>query len=330
MEEQLKQKYSKKVVSSLLQRFGLNIAQVELVGSHQSFVYKAKRQNENVYFRVTLSTHRGKSQLEAEIVMNVYHNNNGFNVASLKPSINGAYIESYIEDGVEFHAVLFEEAEGLGVGKYPWSLDVPKRVGVMTARLHNLMNSYEPTGSKRPEWWENTFLVDARNYLPDNHDGVIDAIEDLVSRIKELPKDKNHYGLTHGDMVACNYNMTDDKITLFDFDEACYCWFVNDIAISLFYDALGWKGVVNVPDAIESFKSFISGYRTVREIDSYWISKIGLFLKLREAILYVAICRSRDLNNLDYWTKNFMDGRKERIENNIPFVELDFQKVIKS
>ncbi len=328
MEEKLKSKYTKEIVSSLLKRFDLNIDQTELVGSHQSFVYRAKRHNKNVYFRVTLSTHRSKSQIEAELDMIIYLDQNGFSVASPIYSVNGTYIETLPEDGIEYHAVLFEEAEGLGVGKYPWSLEVPRRVGVMNARLHKLMSSYEPTGSKRLEWWENTFLKDAGKYLPDNHERVIDAINDLVFRIKELPMDENHYGLTHGDMVACNYNMTDDEITLFDFDEACYCWFVNDIAVSLFYDALGWKGVVNVPDAIESFKSFISGYRSVREIDSYWISKIGLFLKLREAILYVAICRSRDLNNLDYWTKNFMNGRKERIENNIPFMDLDFQKYI--
>lgn len=328
MEEKIKKKYTDDVISELLKRFNLKRTDVELVGSHQSFVYKGIVNEKNVYVKMIISTHRSLSQIQAEIEMIQYLDKNNFSVATAMPSINGDYIEAYSDNGTDFFAVMYKEAEGLGIGEYPWSLDVPKRVGVMNAELHNLLSTFKPSECVRPEWWENTFLADAHEYLPGDHDRVLEVIDDLLSTIKKLPKDAESYGLIHGDMLACNYNMTDKNITLFDFDESSYCWYVNDFAVSLFYDALGYTGIVDVSDAIESFKSYLSGYRTVRNLDAFWISKLDLFLKLREIILYVAICRSRDLNDLDRWTENFISGRKEKIENNVPFLDVEFENYI--
>lgn len=328
MEEKQKNKYTDNVVQELASRFELYYNELELVGTHQSLVYKGSRKISNVYLKIILSTHRSLSQLRAEIDMLLFLNEKNFNVALPIVSINDKYIESYTDNGNEFFAILFTEAEGLGVGKYPWTIEVPKRVGKMNAKLHNLLSNFKPTEFKRAEWFDNMFLVNADRYLPDNHEKVLSVINELMINISKLPKNEDNYGLIHGDMVACNYNMTDENITIFDFDEACYCWFINDIAVNLFYAALGWKGIVNVPDAIESFESYLLGYRSIRNIDPNMISNIGLFLKMREIILYIAIHRSRDLDNLDIWSKKFMEGRKERIENNIPFIDIDFNKYI--
>ena len=46
------------------------------------------------------------------------------------------------------------------------------------------------------------------------------------------------------------------------------------------------------------------------------------FLKLREMDLYIVIHRSLDLDDLDPWCASFMDNRKVKIENDVPYVEL--------
>jgi hypothetical protein len=44
--------------------------------------------------------------------------------------------------------------------------------------------------------------------------------------------------------------------------------------------------------------------------------------------LYIAIHRSMDLNNLDRWCAGFMKERKEKILNDIPYIDLDFSLFI--
>ena len=50
---------------------------------------------------------------------------------------------------------------------------------------------------------------------------------------------------------------------------------------------------------------------------------LGDFLKFREYILYMIIFKE-DIAESDPWCKRFMEGRKERIEQDIPVIDLDF------
>lgn len=49
---------------------------------------------------------------------------------------------------------------------------------------------------------------------------------------------------------------------------------------------------------------------------------------MREIELYAVIQRDFDLNNIeDSWAKQFMLNRKINIENDIPFIDLDFNSL---
>lgn len=327
MEKKLLDLYDTQIIDGILAEYGTSFDKVELVGNHQSCVYKAKLNGNNIYIRITLGIHRKRSEILAELEIIAYLRKHNFDVVESIRTVNGALIYSVTFNGIEYHSVAFTEAEGLGVGVYPWSIQVPFRVGVMIGTLHNLLSSIV-LKVDRKEWYDNIFLVEAKSYLPKGHDEILKVIDEIVDEIRALPYDDVNYGLIHGDILAPNYHMTDDKITLFDFDELSYCWYVNDIAINIFYSSLGWKGTVDVEDTIESYLEMIKGYKTVRNIDEFWISKIPLFLKLRELILYVAVHRSQDLSKLDSWTQNFMKDRKSLIERRVPFIDLDFLGII--
>jgi len=46
-------------------------------------------------------------------------------------------------------------------------------------------------------------------------------------------------------------------------------------------------------------------------------------MKFREIGQYVAMYRAADLENPEPWVARFMDGRRERIEQGLPYLELD-------
>ncbi len=50
----------------------------------------------------------------------------------------------------------------------------------------------------------------------------------------------------------------------------------------------------------------------------------GIFLKLREIDLYIAIHRSLDLDDLDPWCASYMKNRREKILNDVPYVDMEF------
>jgi len=116
------------------------------------------------------------------------------------------------------------------------------------------------------------------------------------------------------------------EITLFDFDDCTYSWFINDIAIVLFYIVMGQKDQSSFTREFMTY--FLKGYCQENQIETEWLIDIPLFLKLREIDLYAVIHRSFDVENIDHpWVAMYMENRKERIENEVPFVEFDFSSL---
>ena len=99
---------------------------------------------------------------------------------------------------------------------------------------------------------------------------------------------------------------------------------MNDIAIVLFYAVVGH-------DSPEEFvyqfmEPFLEGYSKENAVDTQWLERIPLFLKLREIDLYAVIHRSFDVDNLeDRWVSSYMEGRKEKILGDVPFVDFDWK-----
>lgn len=90
-------------------------------------------------------------------------------------------------------------------------------------------------------------------------------------------------------------------MTLFDFDECQYSWYVEDIAIQIFYMVYV---VLNdsIPErnkqARKFLKCFLKGYERYRNIDDESLNNLSLFLRLREFIVYIGMYRSFDLSKL--------------------------------
>ena len=142
------------------------------------------------------------------------------------------------------------------------------------------------------------------------------------------------------------------KITLFDFDDCVYSWFINDIAIALFYISMDAEelGYLNTASFTQDFMiHFLQGYRRAYRLDPYWLKEIPTFLKLREIELYAVAFRDFDIKNIEHWSiesfrqipdfdlnsgnymwmASFMRDRKFRIEEDDPFIDFDFMTLSK-
>ncbi len=112
-------------------------------------------------------------------------------------------------------------------------------------------------------------------------------------------------------------------LTLFDFDDCVYGHFIYDIAMVLFY-IRGWGGE-DIPGFIGRFMPvFLEGYREHNRLQPRWLAEIPYFLKLREIDLFATILFSDGENPSHPWSARYMTGRRERIEQDRPFMEFDW------
>jgi Ser/Thr protein kinase RdoA (MazF antagonist) len=157
---------------------------------------------------------------------------------------------------------------------------------------------------------------------------VIESCRNLINKIQDnILKDENSYGLVHGDIGVGNFLVNDEGIiTLFDFDEAQYSWFIEDIAIQLYYFVYvygGEEGKKNRESQTHLFMAhFLKGYKEENFFDKNWLKQIPLFLQLREIIVYTGCYRSWDFSNLNQWSIDWLKESKIRIENNEPVVNI--------
>jgi amicoumacin kinase len=116
----------------------------------------------------------------------------------------------------------------------------------------------------------------------------------LIKKIEDtLFKNHNCYGLIHCDIGVGNFLVNDNGITLFDFDEAQYSWFVEDIAIPLYYLVYLYGGEEGEEERISQARrfmdNFLRGYTQHISIEDYFLKQIPFFLQLREIIVYTGM-----------------------------------------
>lgn len=328
MERHILDLFSDNILKKSAEYFGVNLDVVKKVGGFENFIYEYNKDNQDYILRITHSDHRELNMVQAELEWLDYLAKNDANVCMPVQSVNGNFVECvYHDNGTYFIITSFEKAKGAHMKKEDATPEFFEEYGRVIGKLHRLTKDYKPKDSsiKRFEWDEETFLKKAQDYLPKEEYVIYERLIQVMDYFNTLPKDRDSYGLIHTDIHAGNFFIDNGKITVFDFDDSSYKWFISDIAIALFYPI-----VFSIPnekriDFVSFFmKHFIKGYREENKLDDYWIKQLPYFLKLREIILYIVICRSCDMNNLDDWAKHYIDERRDIIINDLPFIDYKF------
>ena len=153
----------------------------------------------------------------------------------------------------------------------------------------------------------------------------------FIDELNAITRDAQNYGLTHGDFLFSNYNITtDNKVNVFDFDECEYSWFISDIAICAYYYLLGGNPSelhLKSEEARSSFILFMSGYNAENQLDDKEFERMDVFFKQRDFILLSTIIGRGD-SEPHWWDKMLIEGALDRVMNDKPFVDVSFQESI--
>lgn len=326
MEEQIKARYRDSVLEEAMQRYGIGDGQIRLLDGFESFIYEYKRGGAEYILRLSHSLRRNEALIQGEVDWINHLAAGGISVAQAICSENNRLVE-VIEDGQggQFLATAFTKANGQHPWQSGWTTGLYENYGNLLGKMHARTIGYQPANPawRRPEWDDEIFEF-VNKFLPLSEDVAKRKYQALIDHVCTLPKEDAYYGVIHQDAHGSNLFVDEaGTLTVFDFDECAYGWFINDIAIALFYIAMNAQDQASFTR--EFMRHFLRGYLKACTLDTMWLNEIPYFLKMREIELYAVMHRDFDIHQIDDpWCARFMHGRKAKIEHDTPFIDLDF------
>lgn len=300
--------------------FGLRSDQLHFAGGFQNIVYETDGDGQGYILRLTHPSRRSPALIRSELDWVLYLSEREVPVSRPVKSRGGLLCEA----AGEFTAVVFEKAPG----RRPGHVEELEQLGRITGRMHALAKGYQPPDGvvRRFRWHENDYLNELRAYIPAEETAVHATIDRTLRQIHDMPTGPDSFGLIHGDLFPGNYRIDDaGHFTLFDFDEAQYGWFAQDLGILLFYTA-AFPDETTRADVTLFLEQFIGGYRQENAIESFWLAQLPLFVRLRQAILYAGIHRLLQAGRRDLhpWQQAMFDHARHTLTHDLPPIDYPF------
>jgi amicoumacin kinase len=291
---------------------------VELGGYHNQ-VYSIDHQKHEYVIRVTERFHRSYDEIKGELEFVSYLRKEGipvYSVIDLKKMTTGQNT---------YYITLFDKALGKRWFEFQQGERTFYQAGKLLGKIHNKSKNLQKT-FHRKHFNNNHYLLLANIHLDK---GLKRHLEQVVHQINQISRNRDNYGLIHGDYHFANLIYHEDDLTVIDFDDSEYHFFIYDIAVYLFYYLLGSDPAqINLEANKKVFCSFIKGYREENEISVEMIENLPLFLRLREIKLLVSMLQDKD-KQVTIWGKNYMKRTVQNIQQNLPFVSIDYLELYK-
>ena len=284
-------------------------------GRNRIFVC-SKGDEKKFVLRISSTGDRTEKDYLAETEFVHYLAKNGAPVADVIPSVNGKLVET-VEDGDgPVFISLFEYAKGMLLcdNGYRYRDGSPLEeyfynIGKTLGKIHELSKHFDPTaGHRRPDYFDKYNMEYINQLIPDNYSDLKKAIAERLEKFHKLPNDSQNYGLIHFDYSDGNYHIdiSNGNITVFDFDNCMYCWYMFDLA-NLYLHGEGWFRYESDPAKREAgmqnyFNTILKGYKSETSISDDLLNQLPLFIDmvLIENIVDEFECAAREGEELDY------------------------------
>lgn len=220
-------------------------------------------------------------------------------------------------------------AETLGVRaealpQAAWTDATFQNLGATAGQLHRIAADYRPDPAlRRPDILATSELFHSNS----SADAAVHKRKQTVlAALRALPRPSAHFGMVHGDFHFGNFFVDlehDNAVTVFDFDDCGYCWYLLDTATLLFDIAVLYEGPDREGFGAHFLHHYLTGYRQVWTVEPLWLAHLPHFLKLLEISYYALLIPLYEAGDGDEWINRFMSGREARITADLPYLQLD-------
>lgn len=255
-------------------------------------VFEFRRGDARLFLRLASNRHRSRTQLLAELDFVRFVVSRGVAAACPVPSERGAWVETVNTDdtGDTWHAVVFEGVRGRHFRYFSSDIDRPlfRAWGHTMGALHTASRDFIPASSRRRRAWheQDTTRCDP-DRLPAAGEAARREYERVTAWLAAQQTTPGNWGMIHGDFERTNFVLQGTTLRLYDFDDACYHWYVADIAHAL------WAFRSASAAERERFLTwFLEGYREWCAVDADVRQQLSWFVRLRSLALFLNHCQA--------------------------------------
>ncbi|MBN1537846.1 MAG: phosphotransferase [Anaerolineales bacterium] len=325
------------VLQAAAQKYGVNGNKLTpLKGGLTNFVFQYNHAGKDLVLRIlTPDAEIDHSTINANMAWLNFLAQNDASVARPVPSTENKLIEVIDFSSESYFVFSCEKAIGVLSETLPidqWNDPLFQSLGKTVGKMHKLATSYTPTSNiiKHPEWDQS-----ANIFNPDCLDDaelnlVYQRRAAIIAQLADFQKDAENFGIIHCDLHFANFfvDTQNEIITIFDFDDCAYGWYIMDIATLLLDLCVVYSKSNKESFAANFMHNFLSGYLSEKHLDNLWISRIPVFLKLLECSLYIDVYKYWNPEEKDSWVGKFMPDRRISIEEDKPFINLNFSEFL--
>lgn len=294
-------KLTPKTLSAAAQSFGIGISALRPLGGMEGLACEFKRRNKLYVLKIVRADEKNPDQVQQiheKLTFINYLAENGVRVTPPIPSPAGNWIESIKTEEGRFLVTAAPKAPGKHADLYDPRNGTPgffQAWGKVTGQMHALAKEY-PIWQKKSE--DGATISTVTDWKSEHEffaswcqfDNVRDKWIELGEKLNQLPRTREGFGFIHNDLHPWNFLVDDGRITVIDFDVSAYHWFIKDIAIALFF--ANWNGNPGKSGSKDEYlttflRNFMTGYTTENQLDSFWFTKLPLFLKHHQILLYI-------------------------------------------
>jgi Ser/Thr protein kinase RdoA (MazF antagonist) len=270
------------VVRAALPHWGIESdSSVELLKFRENAVFAIEAPDRERYvIRLHRPGYHSDRALRSELEWITALADSGFPVPRVHRGLDGTWfaIVSDSYSNLDYRCDLLEWIEGvpLGVSENPSierSLeevaDIYRTLGRLAARLHALSGAWSrPTDFERHSWDESGCLgasalwgsfVNLKSLTDSERNLLIRAAQLATERLRDFGKGPERYGLIHADLVPDNVLRSRDRMSVIDFDDAGFGWYVWEFVTAVFF-------LHDTPAYEPALTAMISGYREIRDL----------------------------------------------------------------
>ncbi|WP_272480008.1 phosphotransferase enzyme family protein [Aquibacillus koreensis] len=272
---------------------GYKICPVQAHEGGRNLVYTCGKDGvEDKVIRISFLDDRSRQDLLGEVEYIRYLFQHGASVSDVVNSQRGRLLEEIVYNDHSFFVVLFKKAKGMKLAEnhYQYREGVPitenyYNCGKVLGKMHQLAKGYTPS-HRRYSFFDKYNAAYIDNLIPDSLSLLKEKILELLQTLKGLDMSQESYGMVHFDYSDGNYMIDFDsgQITVFDFDNSCFCWYMFDLA-NIWTHGVGWIQFEKDAGKRQAFmkdyfETVLNGYRSEAEINISMLEKLPLFINV--------------------------------------------------
>lgn len=285
--------YLLSIISELYGLEGYEITPIKAHDGGRNVVYNCEKDGTGAkILRIAFLNDRSREDFLGEVEYIRYLFEHGGSVSDVVGSRNGKLLEEITHNNHTFSVCLFEKAKGkmLVENNYRYREGAPiteyyYNCGKVLGKLHQLSKEYTPV-HRRYSFFNKYNVEYIDKLIPDSLSLLKEKLVQLLKTLEGLDRNRESFGMVHFDYSDGNYSIDFDtgQITVYDFDNSCYCWYMFDLA-NLWTHGVGWIQFEQNADKRKKFmddyfETALEGYRSETGIENSMLDKLPLFIQV--------------------------------------------------